>query len=290
MCGTRSLRCRRSSACRKKCAGRRRPPSTRCSPFPATPRKFWTECPTPSRGSLSSTAPSPSRSRKPPPASRGCGSRPGRGRSSPPVSSAASGARFSTCAPARRKRRRRLPDVSPFSGPAESSPVPPPWARAPSAAAGEKTLPPEVFLDAVGAVSPGDTLDIDAFSARLVTLGYARLPAAADPGDFAVRGGIVDVYSPAHPLPARLLLDGDVVESVRWFHPETQRTVPAGARAEGEPGPGERLVLLPCSQVITREEYLSAASEGQDDRPWSEALRQGIRFYGAAAIFPPLYG
>jgi len=161
---------------------------------------------------------------------------------------------------------------------------------APIAAAVEKTLPPEVFLDAVGAVSPGDTLDIDAFSARLVTLGYARLPAAADPGDFAVRGGIVDVYSPAHPLPARLLLDGDVVESVRWFHPETQRTVPAGARAEGEPGPGERLVLLPCSQVITREEYLSAASEGQDDRPWSEALRQGIRFHGADAILPRLYG
>ncbi|HWS15603.1 MAG TPA: hypothetical protein VN450_05350, partial [Candidatus Methylomirabilis sp.] len=178
---------------------------------------------------------------------------------------------------------------------------------APIAAAVEKTLPPEVFVDAVGAVSPGDTLDVDAFAARLATLGYARLPAAADPGDFAVRGGIVDVYSPAHPLPARLLLDDDVVESVRWFHPGTQRTVPAGARAEGEPGPGNRLVLLPCTQVITREKYLSAACEGRDAGPedieqapkrghasrpyaWQEAFRHGIRFHGADAILPRLYG
>ena len=160
------------------------------------------------------------------------------------------------------------------------------------AAAAEKTLPPEAFVDAVAAVSPGDTLDVDAFAARLVTLGYDRLPAVADPGDFAVRGGIVDVYSPAHPLPARLLLDGDVVESVRWFHPATQRTVAAGARVDGEPGDGERLVILPCSQVITRNDCLSAACDGSASGPyaWKEALRQGIRFHGADALLPRLYG
>jgi transcription-repair coupling factor (superfamily II helicase) len=187
---------------------------------------------------------------------------------------------------------------------------PPAVVVAPIAAAAEKTLPPEAFVAAVAAVSPGDTLDVDAFAAGLVTLGYARLPAAADPGDFAVRGGIVDVYSPAHPLPARLLLDGDVVESVRWFHPETQRTVAAGARADGEPGDGERLVILPCSQVITRGDCLSAACDGRaedvggptgiEQAPkrglasgpfaWKEALRQGIRFHGADALLPRLYG
>ena len=166
---------------------------------------------------------------------------------------------------------------------------PPAVVVAPIAAAAEKTLPPEAFVAAVAAVSPGETLDVETFAARLVTLGYARLPAAADPGDFAVRGGIVDVYSPAHPLPARILLDGDVVESVRWFHPATQRTVAAGARADGEPGGGERLVILPCSQVITRDDFLSAACDG-GDRPWSDLLRQGIRFHGADALLPRLYG
>ena len=169
---------------------------------------------------------------------------------------------------------------------------PPAVVVAPIAAAAEKTLPPGAFVDAVDAVSPGDTLDVAAFAARLVTLGYARLPAVADPGDFAVRGGIVDVYSPAHPLPARLLLDGDVVESVRWFHPATQRTVAAGARADGEPGDGERLVILPCSQVITRDDCLSAACDGRASGPfaWKETLRQGIRFHGADALLSRLYG
>jgi len=167
---------------------------------------------------------------------------------------------------------------------------PPAVMVAPVTAALEKTLPPERFHDAVASVSPGNTLDVDAFAARLVALGYARLPAVADPGDFALRGGIVDVYSPAHPLPARLLLDDDVVESVRWFQPQTQRTLPAGARAEGEPGSEERLLVLPCSQVITREEYLAAACEGQEGRPWAEPLRQGIRFHGVEALLPRLYG
>ena len=184
---------------------------------------------------------------------------------------------------------------------------PPAVVVAPVEAAAEKTLPPEVFVDAVAGVSQGDTIDVDAFAARLVTLGYAHLPAAADPGDFAVRGGIVDVFSPAHPLPARLLLDGDVVESVRWFHPATQRTVAAGARVDGEPGHGEHLVILPCSQVITRDDFLSAACGGRPEDPedngqapergpasgpyaWKEALRQGIRYHGADALLPRLYG
>ncbi|HEX9204635.1 MAG TPA: transcription-repair coupling factor [Candidatus Deferrimicrobiaceae bacterium] len=167
---------------------------------------------------------------------------------------------------------------------------PPAVVVASAASAVSKTLPPEAFLDAVASVSPGDTLDVDAFSARLVALGYARLPAVADPGDFAVRGGIVDVYSPAHPLPARLLLDDEQVESVRWFHPGTQRTVPSGAVVPGEAGAEGRLLVLPCSQVITRQEHLGAALAGREDHPWADPLRQGIRFHGADALLPRLYG
>lgn len=161
---------------------------------------------------------------------------------------------------------------------------------APIAAALEKTIPPTVFADAVESVSPGDAIDLSAFCTRLVRLGYSRLPVAADPGDFAVRGGIVDVYSPAHPLPARLLLDGDIVESLRWYHPATQRTVAAGALPDGGPGGGERLVILPCSQVITREEFLAAACGGNEGRPWADPLRQGVRFHGSDALLPLLYG
>jgi transcription-repair coupling factor (superfamily II helicase) len=88
----------------------------------------------------------------------------------------------------------------------------------------------------------------------------------------------VDVFSPAHPLPARLTLDGDRVESIRWFDPATQRT-----RAEGA-----SVVVLPCSQVVTREEYVRGAAGLPGDR--GESLRQGIRFHGVDAILPRLYG
>jgi len=157
-------------------------------------------------------------------------------------------------------------------------------------AAAGKTVPPEVFLEAVESIGPGDRIDVEAFSEKLVSLGYARLPAVSDPGDFAVRGGILDVYSPAHPFPARLLLDDDVVESVRRFHPQTQRTIPAGALPDAEGEGGERLVVLPCSQLITRGAFLEAAACGRDGLPWAAPIRQGIRFHGAEALLPRLYG
>jgi len=149
----------------------------------------------------------------------------------------------------------------------------------PVEAALEKTVPREIFLGAVRRISAGREIDIALFSRHLSEIGYARLPSTADPGDFSVRGGIVEVYSPAHPLPARLTLDGDRIESLRWFDPKTQRT-----RKEG----GE-LIVLPCSQVITRPAYLSAAAAAAGDA-FREALGQGIRYHGIEVVLPLLYG
>ncbi len=149
----------------------------------------------------------------------------------------------------------------------------------PVEAALEKTVPAAVFRGAVRRIRAGMEIDTASISRHLAEIGYARLPATADPGDFSVRGGIVEVYSPAHPLPARLSLDGDRVESLRWFDPKTQRT-----RREG----GE-LVVLPCSQVITRPEFLSAAAAAGDGA-FREALGQGIRYHGVEAVLPRLYG
>jgi transcription-repair coupling factor (superfamily II helicase) len=145
----------------------------------------------------------------------------------------------------------------------------------------EKTLPPETFRESVIRLAPGDDVDVESLSRRLVEIGYARLPAAADPGDFAVRGGIVDVYSPAHPLPARITLDFDRVAEIRWFDPETQRTR----------GAGDAFVAVPCSQVVTRPEHLGRALAGGGLPDASEeALRQGVRFHGVEALLPRLYG
>lgn len=151
-----------------------------------------------------------------------------------------------------------------------------------------KTLPPAVLAGAVRRIVPGEELDLEPFARYLAEIGYARLPAATDPGDVAVRGGIVDLYSPAHPRPARITLDGDRVESVRWYDPESQRT-----RAEAS-----ECLVIPCSQVITRPEFLRAAGEGAGpgngqllrNGKEADALRQGIRYRGIDAILPRLYG
>jgi len=149
----------------------------------------------------------------------------------------------------------------------------------PVEAALEKTLPPDVFAASVFQITAGEEIDRDDVLRRLAELGYARLPATSDPGDYSVRGGIVDVYSPAHPRPARISLDGDRVDSIRWFDPATQRT-----EAEG----GE-LTVIPCSQVITRSDFLRAATEAARS-PNADLLRQGIRYHGVDIMVPRLYG
>jgi transcription-repair coupling factor (superfamily II helicase) len=149
----------------------------------------------------------------------------------------------------------------------------------PVEAALAKTLPPDVFAASVFRVATGEEIDRDGLSRRLGELGYARLPTTSDPGDYSVRGGIVDVYSPAHPRPARISLDADRVESIRWFDPVTQRTGTEG---------GE-LIVIPCSQVITRGDYLLAAA-GADPGSSSDMLRQGIRYHGVDLLLPRLYG
>ena len=149
----------------------------------------------------------------------------------------------------------------------------------PVEAALEKTLPREAFLGAMRRVSAGMEIDVAEFSRHLSETGYARLPSTAEAGDFSVRGGIVEVCSPAHGFPARLTLDGDRIESLRWFDPKTQRT-----RSEG----GE-LIVIPCSQVITRPEYLSAAAATAGES-FRDALGQGIRYHGIETILPLLYG
>ena len=73
-------------------------------------------------------------------------------------------------------------------------------------------------------------------STRLATelddWGYRRMPLVEDRGDFSVRGGILDIFPPAHAQPLRIELAGDVIESIREFDPVSQRSL---ERAPGVP-------------------------------------------------------
>jgi transcription-repair coupling factor (superfamily II helicase) len=69
----------------------------------------------------------------------------------------------------------------------------------------------------------GDRIDRDQLAAQLVAWGYRVIGLVEDRGELCLRGGIIDVFPPAHAKPVRILLDGDVIDVMHAFDPVTQR-------------------------------------------------------------------
>ena len=154
-----------------------------------------------------------------------------------------------------------------------------------------KVIPRSVMDAAAELLGKGSAIDRDELATRLIRLGYARVPLVEDPGTFAVRGGVIDVFSPVYAQPARLELFGDEVESLRLFDPETQRTV----TELGE------LYLSPAREIIfdetTRARGIAAAREAGDrvNRPskqvreLTDQIQQGNYSVGVEALLPGFY-
>jgi transcription-repair coupling factor (superfamily II helicase) len=86
-------------------------------------------------------------------------------------------------------------------------------------------LPPQMYIDAHAFdLSVGEVLDVAAFRDRLSGAGYVASSQVMAPGEFAVRGSIIDLYPMGSPTPYRIDLFDDEVESIRVFDPETQRS------------------------------------------------------------------
>ncbi len=87
-----------------------------------------------------------------------------------------------------------------------------------------KLVPPSVFSEACFALEIGDTIEREHLLRSLIRLGYERVSLAEIPGEFSVRGGIVDIFSTAQDNPVRIEFLGDTVESIRTFDPSTQES------------------------------------------------------------------
>lgn len=88
-----------------------------------------------------------------------------------------------------------------------------------------RTISMRAFEDSVIRIAPAEVLDLEALVDTLAAIGYQRVPQAEEPGDFSVRGGIVDIFSPLHHQPVRLELEEDLVTSIRHYDPSTQRSL-----------------------------------------------------------------
>jgi len=87
-----------------------------------------------------------------------------------------------------------------------------------------KLPPADVFRQRVIALSEGIDIDVHALLQRLVENGFVRTDLVGEAGEFAFRGGILDVFPPNTTQPVRVELFGDTIESLRWFDVETQRS------------------------------------------------------------------
>ncbi len=154
-------------------------------------------------------------------------------------------------------------------------------------AATQRIPPRDVLREAAFSARVGNRIDEDGLRQFLVRMGYVQAPTVLEPGDYAIRGGIIDIYPPGETGPVRLDLFGDVLDSARRFDPATQRTTE----------PLEVLELAPVSEVILdeasirrfRQNYrLEFGSAGTDD-PLYEAVSAGRKHAGVEHWLPFFY-
>src|SRR5258708_1818772 len=154
-----------------------------------------------------------------------------------------------------------------------------------------RTIPRTVFNDSIVKVAIGDRLDLDALVEALAACGYQRVPQTEEAGDFSVRGGIVDAFSPLYRDPIRIELEDDVITSIRHFDADSQRSgaelveaiitrtryVPPSALKD--PNLREQVTLRAAEIGIVRKEAAEL----------SAALEHGLLFPGAALLLPYSY-
>ena len=86
-------------------------------------------------------------------------------------------------------------------------------------------LPLEKWKQLTVTISAGSVLEMDAMKTRMIRMGYERTGQVEMPGQFAVRGGILDIYPLTEESPVRIELWDDEVDSIRSFDAESQRSM-----------------------------------------------------------------
>ncbi len=128
----------------------------------------------------------------------------------------------------------------------------------------EKVVLPSALSENIIALKSGDTLDLNALLGKLVDKGFERTDFVYEPGQFALRGGILDIYSFGNEKPYRVELFGNDVDSIRIFDPETQLSerkllqVNIIPNVENRNDAGEKISLLeflPDNTVIWMQDW-----------------------------------
>jgi transcription-repair coupling factor (superfamily II helicase) len=150
-------------------------------------------------------------------------------------------------------------------------------------AALQKVPPRSLYAEPAVVLKKGQTVDANWLMKFLGENGYGRSETVMEPGEFAVRGGLVDLFPPGTSEPLRLDLFGDVLEEIRSFDPMSQRST----------GTREEVVVLPVSEVLLTKEsiarfrggYRELFGNATDDALY-EAVSAGQRHVGMEHWLP----
>ena len=146
-------------------------------------------------------------------------------------------------------------------------------------------VPPRASVESASfRAAKGETVRLDDLLAFLARNGFARASSVVEPGDYAVRGGIVDVFPPGMEMPLRLDLFGDTLESIRRFEAESQKSVDEI----------DAVVLTPVSEVPLdaaavarfRSGYIATFGAVLGDDPLYEAVSAGRKHAGMEHWLP----
>ncbi len=154
----------------------------------------------------------------------------------------------------------------------------------------QRVMPLSVLGDYLETIAPGIRLDRDGFVRKLLAGGYQRVSLVEEPGEFSVRGFILDIFSPAENRPVRIEFYGDDVESMRWFDPQTQRSLKEASSFITAPA-GE-IVVTEASQrnalqrLRERSAELGVPKQRRDSL--ADFIESGV-VPAAAMQFLPLY-
>ena len=130
----------------------------------------------------------------------------------------------------------------------------------------QRTLPPDILEQCCRTLAVGQVCDLNQLAEGLTQAGYVRCDQVEGVGQFALRGGILDVYSPGMEQPARVEFFGDEVDAMGSFDPSTQR------RTENL----ESIRLLPAAEVLPQTAPGGLAGlTGRLEKLAAKALRDG---------------
>jgi len=151
----------------------------------------------------------------------------------------------------------------------------------------QRAPPRSVIAADTFSAAPGNVVDLDALARWLEGNGFLRSSTVRETGEYAQRGGILDLYAPGMPAPIRLDFFGDTLESIRAFDPETQRTT--GQLRALDLVPMSELRLTSDSMRCFRQAYTTRFGGQTRGDALYEAVSEGRRHQGVEHWLPLFY-